>query len=187
MEEVIRKRKWSKDELLPRDSSTITARSNWSWRRILPPEEAPKIIEIAWDTLVAEAGYVICYEPGDVVWPSLEDYHAWPVEPGIFADTYAPWDEPNWRPSPSEAHLMSLGCKPFYRMAGVWAKKLTQETLVQTMESPEPVKIPPGVWLGIGTEGEPYAMSERMFRSRYELPQDSVPLFQRIVGIFRRR
>ncbi len=185
--QVIKKKKWSKEDLIAHGFQYHERKKQLVMARVLPPDEAPKTIVTAWDTLVAQAGYVICYDPGDVVWPALDDYNHWPCEPYIFRDTYRPWDEPDWKPSPTEAHLMSLGCKPCYKVTGVWAKKLTEETFVQSIESPRPVRVPPGVWIGIGIEGEPYAMSDRSFRSRYQMVDTNPPLVQRIIDFFRRR
>jgi hypothetical protein len=185
---VIKQRKWTEAELVahgfryyPRKKQIVMA------RKLLAPE-APKTIETAWDTLVAEAGFMICYEPGDMVWPGLEDYAHWPVAPDIFEKTYHAWDETNWVPTPPEAHLMSLGCKPYYKFTGVWAKKLAQDTFVQSLESIEPVSVPAGVWLGIGVEGEPYPIAERTFASRYDLlEQSESTVIRRVIDFFRRR
>lgn len=184
---VIKKRKWTKEELIAHGFRYHARKKQLVMARVLPRAEAPKTIVTAWDTLVAQAGHIICYDPGDMVWPALDDYYHWPVEPRIFKETYRPWDEPGWKPSPPEKRLMGLGCKPFYKVVGVWAKKLTEETFVQSLESPEPVRLPPGVWVSIGVEGEPYSMSERNFRSRYESVETGSPIVRRIIDFFRRR
>ncbi|MBI5951628.1 MAG: hypothetical protein HY865_08215 [Chloroflexi bacterium] len=48
---------------------------------------------------------------------------------------------------------MSLGCKPYYNIAGVWAKKLTHPQWIQNPEQTEPFEVPAGAWLILGTEG----------------------------------
>jgi hypothetical protein len=170
---VIRQQKWNDEELVARGFRYFPRKKQLVMARELPASEAPKTIVTAWDSLVAQAGTMICYEPGDVVWPGLDDYFHWPVEKDIFGKTYRPWDEPNWTPTGAEAHLMSLGCKPYYKYVGVWAKQLTEETVIQSLESPEPVNVPPGAWVSIGVEGEPYALSDRSFNSRYDADLNS--------------
>jgi hypothetical protein len=186
-DEVIRQKRWTKQELVDSGFRYYARKKQIVMARMLPPEEAPMTIVTPWDTLVATAGYVICYEPGDVVWPSLEDYPHWPVQPRHFRETYARWSDKTWRPSPTEAHLMKLGCKPFYKFAGVWAKRLNQETMVQTLESPEPVPLPRGVWLAIGIEGEPYSLADKAFRSRYDISQPDDGLVKKLINFLRSR
>jgi hypothetical protein len=183
---VIRQKQWTEEELVARGFRYFPRKKQIVMARELPASEAPKTIVTAWDTLIAQAGYMICYDPGQVVWPGLEDYFHWPVEPEIFHKTYKPWDEADLTPSPTESHLMSLGCKPYYKFVGIWAKKLNEDALVQTMESPEPVTIPPGVWLSIGVEGEPYAMSDRTFHTRYDSQPTQPGLIKRLIAFFRR-
>ncbi len=187
MNKVIRQKKWTKEELVARGFQYHNRRKEVVMARELPAEEAPLTIVTPWDTLIAQAGYMICYEVGDVVWPALEDYHHWPVEPRIFRESYVPWDEPDWKPSPAAARLMELGCKPFYKVTGVWAKKLAEATPVQSLESKEPVVIPPGVWLNIGVEGEPYSVSDHTFSRRYEEAKPNPSLIRRIIRFFRQR
>lgn len=138
--------------------------------RMLPVGEAPKIIKTAYDTIVAKAGYYIAYVPGDTVKSRLDDYDPRPIEPHVFLDTYRPWNEPNWKPTPPEKHLMEMGCKPYYKVAGVWAKKLKEPTYVQSIESSKPALAPAGSWLCVGTVGEPWVVTDEWFRERYILP-----------------
>jgi hypothetical protein len=138
--------------------------------RMLPLEEAPKIMIAAGNEITAEAGYWIAYAAGDVLKSTLDDYKPRPVDPDIFAETYRSWDEPNWQPTPTEAHLQQLGCKPYYKIASVWAKQLTAETWVKGMESDEATMSPKGAWLCIGTEGEPWSMTEVWFQAHYMMP-----------------
>src|SRR5262249_40379849 len=117
----------------------------------------------------AVAGYMICYDAGDGhVRSALDDYHHWPVEPRIFLKTYRKWDNKDtWQPNPAEKHLMKLGCNPFFKFAGVWAKRLKKPTWLQSLESVEPILMPVGGWVTIGIEGEPTSMTEAEFRKRY--------------------
>jgi hypothetical protein len=121
--------------------------------------------------LIAVAGYWICFNAGDAVRRSLYEYPHWPVRPDHFQDLYSPWDDPDWQPSPSESHLMTLGCAPYSRKVGVWARRLAAPQAVQTVESEGPVLVPAGAWLCIGAKGSawgtPYSMSDEAFCSRY--------------------
>lgn len=168
MDDIIRQREWKDEELRAAGFRHYRRKKEVVMARRLPPEEAPLVIETAWDTLVANAGYMICYDPGDIVWPKLEDYDHWPCEPTIFEHNYRPWDTKNWWPTPPEAQLLKLGCKPYYKVQGVWAQRLAQPVMVQSLESPTPTTVPAGAWLVIGADGDPYSMSERAFTRRYE-------------------
>lgn len=168
MNNIIRQRQWTPEELKAAGFRQYARKKQVVMVRQLPPEEAPLTIETTWDSLVAPAGYMICYDPGKVAWKALEDFDHWPCEPSIFDINYRAWDQPDWKPTPPEAALLRLGCKPFYKIQGVWAKRLAQPVRVQSMESQMPTTVPAGAWLVIGTEGEPYSMSERAFTTRYE-------------------
>jgi hypothetical protein len=168
---IVRQRKWTKNELLRDGFAYYDSRKRVSMARRLPKEEAPKVIHTAWDTIIAQAGYYILYQPGDVLHESLDDYEPRPLEPHIFAKTYALWDEPGWKPSPTERHLMQLGCKPYYKTVGVWAKRLTEPTYVQSLESPKPSLAPVGAWLCVGAAGEPWSVTDDWFRWRYVIPK----------------
>lgn len=128
-------------------------------------------IGITLETLMADPGDIICYDPGSVMHRHLEDYDHWPVAREVFKNIYRPWDEPiAFLPNTPETHLMEHGCKPFYKWVGVWALKLPISIYVQSLESPEPVIVPKGHWLCIGTQGEPYHMADEKLRSRYLVP-----------------
>jgi hypothetical protein len=135
--------------------------------RMLPPEEAPKTMKASGNMITAEAGYWIAYVAGDELQPTLDDYKPRPIEPDIFAVTYRPWDEPIWRPTPTQSHLRRLGCLPYYKFASVWAKQLTAPTWVQSIESSKPSLVAPGKWLCVGMEGEPWSMTDAWFRVHY--------------------
>jgi hypothetical protein len=168
--QVFRQRKWSEAELVAAGFQRYESRKRVTMVRRLPKEESPKVIKTAWDTITATAGYFIAYQAGDKLHPSLDDYEPRPIEPHIFAETYAPWSEPGWKPTPAELHLMKLGCKPYYKTVGVWAKKLTEATSVQSLESAKPSIAPVGAWLCIGAAGEPWSVSDEWFHWRYASP-----------------
>jgi len=137
--------------------------------RLLPPEEAPKIIESDGEMLTAEAGYWIAYVAGKVLKETLDDYNPRPIDPDVFADTYRAWDEAEKTLTATQVHLLRLGCQPYYKFAGVWAKQLDTDAWIQGMESEEPVLIPAGAWLCIGTNGEPWSVTDAWFQTHYIL------------------
>lgn len=137
----------------------------------LPEEAAPMKIFYPLETVYAEAGDVICFEPGKVRKARLMDYDHWSVKLDIFLTTYRNWDTNNWTPLPPVQHLMRHGCKPYYKFRGAWARQLTEETYVHSLESPEPALVPPGVWVAIGEKGEPWHIEDHLFRSRYLVPE----------------
>lgn len=132
-------------------------------------------IKMTLETLVARTGSVICYDPGAARRERLEDYDHWPVRADLFQKTYRPWREPDWHPNAAESHLMQLGCLPYYKHTGVWAQRLTRPIYLQSLESPQPVLVPPGRWLCIGSQGEPYHMNDQEFRERYLVPVEDLP------------
>lgn len=170
MDNVLRQRKWTEAELIAADFKLYFPTKRLVMARILPDA---KSIAITLETLAARKGDIICYTPGNVVHENLDDYDHWPVRRDLFRQTYRQWDEPGWKPNPAENHLMENGCRPFYKAAGVWAKRLHRPLTVQSLESPEPVSVPPGRWLCIGTEGEPYNMNDDNFRTRYVVPPET--------------
>jgi len=177
--EVLRQRDWTDDELRAAGFAYLPPRPDWVvMARALPAAEAPLTIVTDWDTLVADAGTMICF---DATGPAREhryDFPHWPVRPDHFRDTYVPVDEANWQPTPTEQRLLALGCRPYRRAVGVWAMRLTEDRLVQSPESPEPVVVPRGAWLLIGaqgaTRGVPYSTDEASLRQRYVLPDSAV-------------
>lgn len=176
MPDVIRKDNWTEDKLQAAGFARYERKKQVVLARRLPENEAPKQIRTSYgDILVASVGYMICYAAGTQVQPTLDDYDHWPVEPAIFEQTYRPWDEPEWQPTPPEQHLMSLGCQPFYKAAGVWAKPLEEDIYIQSLEHEQPVKIDSGQILAIGAEGEPYSMGSQTFHDRYQMPKPPPP------------
>lgn len=171
MTEVIRQRAWSKRELRREGFTYYERRKELIMVRELPAEEAPKQIRSSCDEpLVVEAGYMICYAPGEKRHADLDAYEHWPVEPGIFENTYSPWDEPVKDLPPAAKKLMKLGCEPYYKSSGVWARKVDAPCYIQSLESEEPFRVEAGWYVIIGADGEPYSMTEAAFTSRYQPP-----------------
>lgn len=168
--DILKQREWTEAELHKAGFRRYDRKKFVVLARELRPVEAPKRIKTAWDTLVAYSGYMICYDVGDGLERKLlDDYPHWPVEPKIFLKTYRKWDKSiPWKPNPAEQHLQQLGCKPYYKIAGVWAKKLKTPHWIQSLEGVEPILVPVGGWIAIGVEGEPTSMSETEFRNRYQ-------------------
>jgi hypothetical protein len=125
-------------------------------------------INVTLEVLSANKGDIMLYTAGDTLYDNLDDYDHWPVRADLFRQIYARWDDMTWQPSPTEKFLMQNGCIPYYRQRGVWALKLPISIYVQSLESPEPAIVPAGRWLAIGTEGEPYNMSDSSFHERYQ-------------------
>src|ERR1051325_2392875 len=118
-------------------------------------------IETTLETLTADKGDIMLYTPGDELHDNLDDYDHWPVRVDLFRQTYARWDDMTWLPTPTQKFLMSQGCLPYYRKRGVWALKLPISIYIQSLESPEPVIVPAGRWLAIGSGGGPHHTSGR--------------------------
>lgn len=185
---VIKQRNWTKQELALAGFEHYDRIKQVVMARRLSEAEAPLAIKTEWgEKLVAEAGYAICYRAGNVIQPSLNDFYHWPVEPYIFDDTYRPWDQRNWIPTPAEQHLITLGCRPYYKLAGVWAKKITHPIWMQSPEHKQPVEVGPGRYLVIGIQGEPYTMGKDEFFSRYEYEEDEPKsVISKLLNFFRR-
>lgn len=167
---ILRQRNWTESELITAGFKLYYPTKRLVMARVLPDA---KSIEITLETLAAQRGDIMCYTPGNVVHDSLDKYEHWPVRRDLFRQTYRQWDEPGWKANPAENYLMEHGCRPFYKAAGVWAKRLRKSVYVQSLESPEPISVPPGRWLCIGTEGEPYNMNDENFRTRYIAPAET--------------
>jgi len=165
---IIRQKQWTEDELRAKGYEYFERIKEVTMVRQLLPHEAPMRIETSWgDTLIAKAGYMICYKPGPVIRHSRDDYEHWPVAPSIFAETYKRWDEDDWKPSSAEKHLMMSGCEPYYKATGVWARKLDEDAYLQSIEHERPVKVRTGQYVAIGVDGEPYSMGDNTLHSRY--------------------
>jgi hypothetical protein len=172
--DILKQKKWTDSALQKQGFEFYERKKTVVLARELQAEESPKRIKTTWDTLVAHTGFMICYDASDnVVRGSLDAYNHWPVEPRIFVKTYRKWDTTLWRPNRAEKHLMELGCKPYFKHAGIWAKRLKQPQWIQSLESIEPILVPKDGWIAIGIEGEPMSMAEREFRSRYRRPRST--------------
>jgi hypothetical protein len=168
MVDKISQHPWTETELLEEGFEPYERKKELVMARQLSEFEAPKrIVTSGGEELIAQAGYMICYRPGDRLLIHLDAYQQWPVEPEIFAETYRAWDEPYWTPTPAEKHLMELGCLPYYKAAGVWAKKLDEPVYVQSLEQHEPKLVQTGSYVAIGAQGEPYSMGDDSFARRY--------------------
>ena len=174
-QKVYVQRQWTDQELIADGFLYYRPVKRVTMVRMLPPEEAPKTMKAAGNTITAEAGYWIAYAAGKVLKTALDDYKPRPIEPQIFAETYRPWDEPQEQLTPTQAHLQQLGCRPYYKTAGVWAKQLDAETKVQGIESAQPSLAPKGAWLCVGMEGEPWSITEDWFKTHYLSPDQKKP------------
>ena len=167
---VYQQRQWTDDQLQAQGFAYYKPMKQVTLVRQLPAAEAPLTIQTPYDTIVAHAGYFIAYVAGTEMHIHLSQYEPRPIEPHIFEKTYLAWDDPTWKPSATQAHLLALGCKPYYKIVGVWAKHLRQDTYVQSIESSRPALAPVGAWLCVGVSGEPWSVTDTWFRSRYVIP-----------------
>lgn len=171
-EEVIRTRHWTSEELLTAGCKYYQRRKQLVMAARLPEEAAPLYIHYTLETVVAEAGDVIVFDPGDSVKHRLQDYDFWSVKLSVFKETYRPWDEA-FTPTPAQQALMRYHCKPYYKHQGVWARRLTEDTLIQSLESETPYRVPAGMWLVIGSMGEPWHVEDESFRERYVVEEEA--------------
>ena len=165
--QVLRQRPWTETELKTTGFTYFEPIKRLVMARLL---KEITDVQVTLEVLVADEGDIICYTPGAVLHDNLDDYEHWPVRRDLFKQTYKRWNLVGWKPTEPEVFLLSKGCRPYYKSVGVWALKLTMGVTVQSLESPEPVLVPAGRWLCIGTEGEPYNMSDKNFRIRYIAP-----------------
>jgi hypothetical protein len=168
--DILKQRKWTEDELRAAGFRPYERKKLVVLARELRASESPKRIKTTWDTLIAYTGYMICYDTGNgKARTHLDNYEHWPVEPKIFLITYRKWDKKiAWKPNAAEKHLLKLGCKPYYKFMGVWAKHLKTPLRIQSLEGVEPITVPAGGWVCIGVEGEPSSMTSADFRKRYQ-------------------
>lgn len=163
---------WSKAELTRIGFDYYESKRVVTMIRELAADESPLTIEIPGGPLVAEAGYLICFAAEHGLHTALYDYPHWPAAPEWFAAHYDPVDDPSWAPTAAQRHLMSLGCMPYVRRGGAWAKRVTRATKVQSAENPTPVIVPPGTWVcalvDSGVVQGFWAMDDGSFHRRYE-------------------
>lgn len=190
MSDVIQQQDWDDTKLKASGFKQFERKKEVIMARTLPDAEAPKEIHTRWgESLLAKAGYMICYAPSDKVHDKLDDYDHWPVEPTIFTKTYKSWDEP-FEPTPAQQHLMDNGCQPFYKAIGIWAKELEGDVYIQGLEHKRPILVPKERVLAIGAEGEPYHMGEQTFHDRYDgtlsrRPKGVRGLVNRLINFFK--
>lgn len=165
---ILKQREWTEAELKARGFHYFEPIKRLVMARIA--QEMTEV-QVTLEVLVAAEGYIICYNPSDAIYDDIDQYDHWPVQADLFRQNYKRWDEPGWQPTPAQIHLLAKGCRPFYKTSGIWALKLPIPIYVQSLESPEPVVVPAGRWLCIGTEGEPYNMNEKNLRERYLVPE----------------
>src|SRR5262249_39640901 len=114
----VSQRPWCRTELLREGLEPDERIKHLIMARTLTESEAPKrIITSSGQEIIARAGDIICYRPGNKIRAHLDSYEHWSVEPGLFAEAYRAWDQPLWMPSPAEKHLMEVGCLPYYKIA----------------------------------------------------------------------
>lgn len=168
---VLRQRQWTEDELRALKLGYYAPRKQLVMARLI---EIPVEIRATIEMLAADKGDIMIYDPGDGVKKiGIDVYDHWPVRRDLFRSTYKSWDEARWQPNRAEAHLIVYGCRPFYKHLGIWALHLTEPVFIESLESTAPVKVPPGHWLAIGSEGEPYHIDDDKFRSRYVIPAET--------------
>ncbi len=168
--QVLRQRQWTEAELHASKLLYYAPRKQVVMVRVV---ETTMGVKKTLEILTASKGDLMIYDPGDgQAKAALDDYEHWPVRSDLFRKTYKPWvNHREWKPNPAELQLMTeFGCLPYYKATGVWAIRLEEPRLIQSLESPKPVEVPPGRWLVIGTEGEPYHVNDRVFRQRYIVP-----------------
>jgi len=164
----ITKKAWTQAELTKLGFARYKRKKHLVMARKVSEAEAPVTFRWQLETFTVGSDYVICYDPCQQKRPTLTDYDHWPVRIDLFVHAYRPWDEPGWTPTPPEQHLLSSGCKPFFKVESVWATKLSQPTQVQSIESTKPVLVPAGMWLLIGASGDPWYSDDTTFQARYD-------------------
>jgi len=173
MPDVIKVRPWTDEELITAGFRYFQRRKQLVMAGRLPEQAAPLEIHYPLESVIAEAGDVICFDATHGYHKQLLDYEHWSVKYHIFMATYRNWKRQDWHPDAAVRHLMAHGCKPYYKHHGTWARRLTEPTWVQSLESTKPMLIPVGMWLLIGTSGEPWHNEDAQFRERYIINEDS--------------
>jgi hypothetical protein len=163
---VLRQQNWSEDELREKGFHYFEPIKRRVMARLITEETK---IEVTLEVLTAGVGDIVIYMPSDEYHENVDEYEHWPVQRDLFRRTYKPWNE-KFIPNKIDQQLIIHGCRPYYKHVGIWALKLPFGIYVQSLESPEPVLVPTGRWLCIGSEGEPYHMSDENLRARYVVP-----------------
>jgi len=167
MQNILKQRAWTDTELIAAGFHYYERKKQLVMAARLPGDLAPLEIHYPLETVIANEGDVICFDPGDHYRPALVEYDHWSVKYSIFIETYRNWDQSTWTPSPQVRFLMERGCKPYYKAQGAWSKQVNEPVWIQSLESPDPLEVPSGMWLMIGTKGEPWHVEDDKFRERY--------------------
>ena len=167
----IQQKDWTKAELRAEGFRYYNREKQLVMAARLPLDIAPMRIDYPSETVYAQAGDIICFDPGKMPHGRLGGYDYWSIKPEIFKTTYRKWDEPGWMPNAAERHLMNRGCLPYYKAVGVWENRLTEPTPIIALESEGVAIIPPGMWLAIGQRGEPWHIDPKTFAERYVLAE----------------
>lgn len=166
MYDTIRQRNWTNEELRAEGFRYYERKKQLVMAARLPERLAPLPISYPLETVQADAGDVICFDPSGEAKDNWRQYDHWSVKLDIFMAVYRNWDQENWIPSPAQHHLLSLKCKPYYKVSGVWAKYFTEPIWVDAIESVEPALVS-HVWIAVGAKGEPWHIEDDLFRARY--------------------
>ncbi|MEQ8674791.1 MAG: hypothetical protein RLP44_17325 [Aggregatilineales bacterium] len=169
MVEPIRQREWTDEELIAEGFQYYERKKQLVMAARLPNHKAPLRIDYPSETVYAQAGDIIIFDPGMMPMRRLGGYDFWSVKPDVFVNTYRKWDVTGWYPNPQERYLMEHGCQPYFKQAGVWARHLKEPTPIVGLESHDVAIIPPGMWLAIGQRGEPWHIDPQTFSTRYTL------------------
>ena len=173
MPETIAQRQWTETELRAAGFAYYERKKQLVMAGRLPHSAAPMAIQYPLEKIYAQAGDVIVYDPGDDVHESWRDYDYWSVKPDVFRMTYRRWPEAEWEPNPAQRHLYKINARPYYKVAGVWARRLTVPTYIKSIESPEPALIQPGNWVAVGAKGEPWYIEHAVFIDRYMIEENA--------------
>lgn len=190
MADIIRQKSLTDSQLEEDGFKQYPRKKELVMARQLDDSEVPLEIKTAWgDILIAQTGYMICYDTDDKFFARPQDYAHWPVEPKIFEKTYKVWDEA-LAPTKAQEQLRKIGCKPYYKAVGIRAKLLEEDVYIQSLEHEKPVLVPKDRVLAIGAEGEPYHMGDETFHNRYDgrllkKPNPLKKLVNRLVDFFK--
>jgi hypothetical protein len=171
--QIWRQQQWRDDDLRALSFRPYQTRRQLRMARVV--DDPGMIVDTTKEKLIAGEDYMLCYSPGTEALPKLADYDHWPVRFDLFHKNHSPWPQESWKPNPAEKHLMQNGCRPYYKSTPAWAKRLKTGVMVESLESQQPTRIPPGRWLVIGIEGEPYHTADDKFRQQYVVPDAAWP------------
>lgn len=166
---ILRQRDWSEEALRAAGFRRFQPRKRLVMARELG---CARTVRTADGALHARPGDMLCYRPDEQSRAHPDEHEHWPVRRDLFEKNYQPWDE--GLPDLADLPLFfQAGCSAWYKQARVWARKLTNRQLIQSLESPSPVLVAAGQWLLIGSAGEPWHMNDAAFHSRYREATDA--------------